>query len=132
HKAAERKSAAQAAASGRKSMQKVAEIQTPSLTDGQILSALRAFRRGDFSVTLPDDLAGADGEIAEAFNDVVRQNRALTGELGRLRKAFGRDGRTGERARVENFSGGWRDCIESVNELIGDTVEHTAEISRVV
>src|SRR5690606_29704558 len=98
----------------------------------RILGSLRAFRRGDFSVRLPSDHVGVDGEIAEAFNDVVACNAALTKELARLRKAVGRDGQIGERGRVENARGSWRDCIDSVNALITDTVQQTAEISRVV
>ena len=43
-----------------------AELETREL-----LAALRAFRRGDFSVRLPKGLTGVGGEIAEAFNDVV-------------------------------------------------------------
>ena len=50
----------------------------------------------------------------------------------RVRRAVGRDGRVGERAKLDGAQGGWRDCIDSVNELITDTVAQTAEISRVV
>src|SRR5690606_18754816 len=75
---------------------------------------------------------GVDGEIAEAFNDVVSRNRALTKELARLRKSFGRDGQTSERARIDDVSGDWQKCIDSVNALIDDTVQQTAEVSRVV
>lgn len=35
----------------------------------QLVSALRALRRGDFSVRLPEDVDGADGEIASLFNE---------------------------------------------------------------
>ena len=35
-----------------------------------ILKALRGFRKGDFSVRLPDDLTGMAGDVATAFNDV--------------------------------------------------------------
>ena len=40
----------------------------------QLLAALRAVRKGDFSVRLPLDLEGIAGEIGEAFNDVVELN----------------------------------------------------------
>src|SRR3712207_8530307 len=33
-----------------------------------LLKTLRAFRKGDFSVRLPLDLTGVDGEIAEALD----------------------------------------------------------------
>nr|WP_306266191.1 HAMP domain-containing protein [Pararhizobium sp. IMCC3301] len=113
-------------------MEKTLNDDQAMLKDKQLLAALRGFRRGDFSTRLPESFTGTDGEIAEAFNDVVSQNQALTNELARLQKSFGRDGRTGERAKLDNVSGGWRHSIDSINELIGDTVQQTAEISRVV
>ena len=39
------------------------------LDRGELLKALRAFKRGDFSVRMPLDLTGIDGEIAQAFAD---------------------------------------------------------------
>ena len=50
----------------------------------QLLGALRALRRGDFSVRLPEEVDGVDGEIAELFNEVVGMNEALTSEFERL------------------------------------------------
>jgi HAMP domain-containing protein len=104
----------------------------PHLEKRTILGALRALKRGDFSVQLPRDLEGTDGDIAEAFNDVVALNRSLAKEMIRLRRAIGRDGHIGQRAKLDNATGAWRECIDSVNELITDTVQHTSEISRVV
>ena len=73
-----------------------------------ILGALRALRRGDFSVGLPQDLTGADGDIAEAFNDVVEFNRTMCEEMQRLRRAVGRDGQIGERGHLPNARGAWQ------------------------
>jgi HAMP domain-containing protein/signal transduction histidine kinase/CheY-like chemotaxis protein len=103
-----------------------------SLEKHAILGALRALRRGDFEAALPEDLVGVDGEIASAFNDVTAQNRALERELARLRSAVGREGRISERGTLNNASGGWGACIDSVNALITDTVQHTTQISVVV
>ena len=47
------------------------ESAGPQLEKKLLLRALRAFRKGDFTARLPLDLTGIDGEIAEAFNDVV-------------------------------------------------------------
>ena len=55
----------------------------------EILKALRLLRRGDFSVRLPLDLAGIDGEIACAFNEVVELNDAMTRDV-RARQCHGR------------------------------------------
>jgi HAMP domain-containing protein/signal transduction histidine kinase/CheY-like chemotaxis protein len=113
-------------------MHSTAEAVKPQLEKRAILSALRALKRGDFSVQLPEDLDGTDGEIAATFNEVVGLNRSLTKEMIRVRRAVGRDGRIGERAKLANASGAWGESVDAVNELITDTVQHTAEISRVV
>ena len=43
----------------------------------QILSALRAFKRGDFTVKMREDLVGVDGQIAETFNELVELAMAV-------------------------------------------------------
>src|SRR5919106_2373444 len=58
----------------------------------EILKALRLLKRGDFSVRLPDDLIGVDGEIAAVFNDIVELNDSITREFDRLSAVVGRDG----------------------------------------
>ena len=72
----------------------------------QLVSALRALRRGDFSVRLPEDVDGVDGEIASLFNEVVGMNEAITQEFERLSKVVGKEGKITQRARVRGASGG--------------------------
>src|SRR3712207_5913516 len=97
-----------------------------------VLKALRAFRKGDFSVRLPLDLSGIDGEIAEAFNDIVELNGGLTRELDRVAKAVGKEGRIGERGTLPGAAGCWSECIDSVNAMVGDLVQPTTEVARVI
>jgi HAMP domain-containing protein/signal transduction histidine kinase/CheY-like chemotaxis protein len=109
--------------------------QTATLPDSQsrnLLAALRAFRRGDFSVRLADDLTGIDGEIAAAFNDVVQMNAMMASEFERLGVAVGKDGKIGQRGDLPGAKGGWHSCVNSVNSLIGDLVQPTIEVSRVI
>ncbi|MEO7276955.1 MAG: HAMP domain-containing protein, partial [Sphingomicrobium sp.] len=98
----------------------------------QLVSALRALRRGDFSVRLPEEVDGADGEIAGLFNEVVALNEEMTQEFERLSKVVGKEGKISQRGRVKNARGGWETAIRSVNELIEDMVQPTAEVSRVI
>src|SRR5207248_1104667 len=44
----------------------------------------------------------------------------------------GKDGRIGQRASLGSAGGDWNDCLESVNDLIGDLVQPSTEISRVI
>jgi hypothetical protein len=50
----------------------------------QLLSALMAFKRGDFSARLPEDWTGIPGKIADTFNAVIDANERMTGELERI------------------------------------------------
>src|SRR5213595_2549813 len=98
----------------------------------QLVSALRALRRGDFSVRLPEDVADLDSEIATLFNEVVSINEEMTQEFERLSKVVGKEGKITQRGRVRNARGGWDSAVRSVNELIDDMVQPTAEVSRVI
>src|SRR5256886_1204171 len=98
----------------------------------QLASALRALRRGDFSVRLPEEVDGADGEIASIFNEVVSLNEEMTQEFERLSKVVGKEGKITQRGRVKNARGGWETAVRSVNELIEDMVQPTAEVARVI
>src|ERR1700682_1070912 len=110
------------------------DLKFPAETLDQraLLSALRAFRKGDFSVRLPIDLAGMDGEIAQAFNDAVEMHEMFTGEVARIRSEVGKEGQIGQRIRVPAASGSWAEGVDSVNMLIGDLVRPTSEIARVI
>ena len=98
----------------------------------QLVSALRALRRGDFSVRLPEEVDGIDGEIASLFNEVVGMNEAITQEFERLSKVVGKEGKITQRARVRGATGGWDSKLRAINELIDDMVQPTAEVSRVI
>uniref|UniRef100_UPI00141BD996 HAMP domain-containing protein n=1 Tax=Microvirga pakistanensis TaxID=1682650 RepID=UPI00141BD996 len=97
-----------------------------------LLKVLRAFRKGDFSVRLPSDLIGIDGEIAEAFNDIADLNQGLARELDRVAKVVGKEGRISERGQLDGATGCWSDCVSSVNSMIGDIVQPTVEVARVI
>ena len=82
-------------------MQKMVSPTPATQIDGrQLLGALRAFRKGDFSVRLPIGLTGIDGEIAEAFNDVVELNERMTKEFERLGDMVGKEGKISHRAQA--------------------------------
>jgi len=102
------------------------------LDNRNLLAALRAFRKGEFSVRLPIGLSGIDGEIADAFNDVVELNERMAKEFQRLGDAVGKEGKIGHQAKLPNATGSWAATIETVNSLIADMVQPTAEMARVI
>src|ERR1044071_4968132 len=102
------------------------------LDRGELLRALRMYKRGDFSVRMPLNLTGIDGEIAQAFNDVVEMNEALAAEIARVGDQVGKDGQISSRAALPGAGGAWADCVESVNTLIGDMAYPVTEVTRVI
>jgi HAMP domain-containing protein len=107
-------------------------IKSRNLSCSQLLTALRAFRKGDFSVRLPVDLAGRDGEIADAFNDVVKLNEQVTKEIESLNHIVGKEGKIGHRAKLPGATGSWAANILLINELIGDMAQPNREMARVI
>src|SRR4051794_15815561 len=108
------------------------QLAPDALDPRGVLTALRAFKRGDFSVRLPVGLYGLDGEIAQTFNDIVDLNQVIGDEYARVRSQVGRNGQINQRVKVPGAAGQWADRIDSVNALIGDLVRPTSEIARVV
>jgi HAMP domain-containing protein len=97
-----------------------------------LLTALLAFKKGEFAVRLPVTLEGIDGKIADAFNDVIEMNERMSEELERLSRVVGKEGKISQRAEMGEVSGAWKESVESVNALIGDLVHPTSETARVI
>ncbi|HSU30534.1 MAG TPA: HAMP domain-containing protein [Bryobacteraceae bacterium] len=103
-----------------------------SLDAGLLLNTLIAFRDGDFSVRMPVDRTGVAGKINDVLNDIFRLNARTTSEFERISTAVGKEGRITQRASVGPVSGSWADCVDSVNNLIGDLVQPSTEVARVI
>ena len=96
------------------------------------LKTLIAFRDGDFSVRLPVDRVGVAGKIADTLNDIFKMNERMASEFGRISTVVGKEGRINQRATLASASGAWATCVESVNDLIGDLVQPSTEVARVI
>src|SRR5258706_1965687 len=106
---------------------------SPEILDHRaMLSALRALKKGDFSVRMPTDLTGIEGEIALAFNDVVETNEMIADEFARIREEVGKEGQINQRVRLPAAYGSWAESVDSVNALIEDLVRPTSEVARVI
>ncbi len=102
------------------------------LDRGELLKALRQFKRGDFSVRMPLNFTGVDGEIAQAFNDVVDLEEAKAAEIARVAELVGKEGQYGHRISLPGATGGWADVIDSINTLVGDVIYPVHEVARVI
>src|SRR5712664_515526 len=111
---------------------KVAQTNGSEFDTAQLLAALMAFKRGDFSARLPEDWTGVPGKIADTFNSVIERNERMTRELERIGRVVGKEGRITQRASIGEVTNSWADAIGSINNLIGDLVQPTSEMARVI
>jgi HAMP domain-containing protein/signal transduction histidine kinase/CheY-like chemotaxis protein len=113
------------------------EVETESGLKGTsrlklTLAAMLAFRDGNFSVRLPQDWDGLEGQIAAAFNQAISHEDRLSHEVARLSQAVGREGSLKQRMSVPGAVGGWATKVDALNTLLDDLVRPTTEISRTI
>src|ERR671936_837312 len=102
------------------------------LDRGELLKALRQLKRGDFAARMPLNLTGIDGEIAQAFNDVVELEEAKAAEIARVAELVGKEGQFNHRMTLPGATGAWADVIDSINTLVGDVIYPVHEVARVI
>src|SRR5262249_55312332 len=83
-------------------------------------------------VRLPDPGPGILADIATRFNAVVARGQLFTEQVVRLEQVVGREGRMSERATLDHVAGDWQVAVGAINALIGDLVQPTTEVARVI
>ncbi|WP_372499958.1 HAMP domain-containing protein [Streptomyces sudanensis] len=98
----------------------------------RLLGALTAMRDGNFRKRLTVTGEGTMAEIAAVFNEVADRKLHLTGELARVRRVVGREGKLSERLEVGASEGAWATAIEAANALVDDLTRPVSEVGRVL
>ncbi|WP_373998278.1 HAMP domain-containing protein [Bdellovibrio bacteriovorus] len=98
----------------------------------QLLFTVKAVRRGDFAVRMPVGQEGIIAEIGEVLNDIIELNENMANEFVRVRSTVGLEGKMNERVSMGSVRGAWATSVDSVNLLIGDLVQPTQEVARVI
>ncbi|MEU9354060.1 HAMP domain-containing protein [Streptomyces griseoloalbus] len=98
----------------------------------RLLVALVAMRDGNFRKRLTVTGDGVMAEIAAVFNEVADRNLHLTGEMARVRRMVGREGKLTERLETGASEGSWATAIDHSNALVDDLVRPVSEVSRVL
>ncbi len=92
---------------------------------------LAAVRKGDFSVRMP-----SRRRVWPARSPTCStRSRAEPGHGAGVRAgdlAVGKEGRITQRAHLTGAGGSWAASVNSVNTLIGDLVQPTSEVARVI
>ena len=97
-----------------------------------ILTAIEAFRDGNFTVRLPTHWSQTDAQIAAAFNQTIAHKQRISTEVTRLSETVGKEGRLRQRMSMPGAIGGWASEVDSINTLIDDLVRPTTEIARTI
>ncbi|GGU57571.1 histidine kinase [Streptomyces lavendofoliae] len=98
----------------------------------RLLAALVSMRDGNFRKRLTVTGDGVMAEIAAVFNEVADRKLHLTGELQRVRRTVGREGKLSERLEVGASEGAWAQAIEAANALVDDMTRPVSEVGRVL
>ncbi|NLU73732.1 HAMP domain-containing protein [Streptomyces sp. HNM0575] len=107
-------------------------IEVDAASVNRLLTALTAMRDGNFRKRLTVTGDGPMAEIAAVFNEVADQNLHLTGELARVRRVVGREGKLTERLETGTCEGSWAAAIDASNALVEDLVRPVSEVGRVL
>ncbi|MDX2099376.1 MAG: HAMP domain-containing protein, partial [Leptolyngbyaceae cyanobacterium bins.59] len=106
--------------------------ETDTIDPRELLKVLNAVKKGDFSARMSIDHTGISGKICDALNDIIELNEKMTNELSRIGRVVGKEGKITQRASIGDAGGSWAASVDSVNNLITDLVQPTAETARVI
>ncbi|OEJ41339.1 hybrid sensor histidine kinase/response regulator [Streptomyces agglomeratus] len=98
----------------------------------RLLQALVTMRDGNFRKRLTVSGDGVMAEIAAVFNEVADRNLHLTGEIARVRRMVGREGKLAERLETGACEGSWATAIDASNALVDDLARPVSEVGRVL
>ncbi len=104
-----------------------------NLTDQvrNIAEVTTAVANGDLSKKITVDAQGEILELKSTVNTMVDQLNAFAGEVTRVSKEVGTDGKLGGQAEVEGVSGTWRSLTESVNFMASNLTDQVRSIADV-
>ncbi|MFJ6184943.1 HAMP domain-containing protein [Streptomyces sp. NPDC092295] len=107
-------------------------IEVDAAELNRLLTALVAMRDGNFRKRLTVSGDDVMAEIAAVFNEVADRNLHLTGELARVRRMVGREGKLTERLETGACEGSWAAAIDASNALVDDLARPVSEVGRVL
>ncbi|MGA2906979.1 MAG: HAMP domain-containing protein [Terracidiphilus sp.] len=100
-----------------------------------IAEVATAVARGDLSRKITVDVKGEILELKDTLNTMVDQLNAFAGEVTRVAREVGSEGRLGGQAQVPGVAGTWKDLTDNVNSMasnLTDQVRNIAEVSTAI
>ena len=97
-----------------------------------IAEVTTAVARGDLSRKITVDVKGEILELKNTINTMVDQLNAFAGEVTRVAREVGTDGKLGGQAAVPDVAGTWKDLTDNVNVMAANLTEQVRGIVKVV
>ncbi|MBZ0238333.1 MAG: HAMP domain-containing protein [Deltaproteobacteria bacterium] len=96
-----------------------------------IAEVTTAVARGDLSRKLTIDVKGEILELKNTINTLVDQLNAFAGEVTRVAREVGTEGKLGGQAEVPGVAGIWKDLTDNVNSMASNLTAQVRNISEV-
>ncbi len=96
-----------------------------------IAEVTTAVAKGDLSRKITVDVRGEILELKNTINTMVDQLNAFAGEVTRVAREVGTEGKLGGQADVKGVGGTWKDLTDSVNSMAGNLTAQVRNIAEV-
>jgi HAMP domain-containing protein/signal transduction histidine kinase/DNA-binding response OmpR family regulator len=96
-----------------------------------IAEVATAIATGDLSRKITVDVRGEILQLKETLNTMVDQLNRFAGEVTRVAREVGTEGRLGGQANVPGVAGTWKDLTDSVNSMAGNLTAQVRNIAEV-
>ena len=96
-----------------------------------IADVTTAVAKGDLSQKITVDAKGEIAQLKGTINTMVDQLSAFAGEVTRVAREVGTEGKLGVEAEVEDVSGVWRDLTQNVNTMASSLTAQVRNIAEV-
>src|SRR2546429_9698375 len=96
-----------------------------------IAEVATAVASGDLSKKITVDVRGEILQLKETLNTMVDQLNRFAGEVTRVAREVGTEGRLGGQANVPGVGGTWKDLTDNVNLMAGNQIGRAPCIARV-
>ncbi|TMD96410.1 MAG: GAF domain-containing protein, partial [Chloroflexi bacterium] len=96
-----------------------------------IAEVTTAVQQGDLSKKITVDVRGEILELKNTINTMVDQLNAFAGEVTRVAREVGTEGKLGGQADVKGVAGIWKDLTDNVNSMAGNLTSQVRNIAEV-
>src|SRR6266705_788265 len=96
-----------------------------------IADVTTAVAKGDLSKKITVDVKGEVLELKSTINTMVDQLNAFAGEVSRVAREVGTEGKLGGQAQVPGVAGSWKDLTDNVNAMAANLTGQVRNIAEV-